>query len=349
MKQAALPFMCWFLVACHGAPEGGTEAGGEQQAAISTVAVRRVTVEETVTTFGKVEFATDRQRTLTFLKAGQVTRVSVVAGQAVKKGDLLLSVGGVPRGAPEMQQALIDVDYATREVARVERLAAEKLATNQDLEAARKALSAAEAKVRGLGGGGPGGPALRADSDGIVAEVLVRRGDLVQAGQAGVILADRDAMTVRAGFEVEDLPKLHEGTPIRVSPVFGETTMRLDAELSTLERSVNATTQLVEGLIQLKEPPSWIAAGLAVHVVAVLESHHDVLGVPPDAIVRQGGKPGVFAVEDGRAHFRPLELGIAGEDAVEVTRGLNEGAQVATTGRTSLSDGMAVRVSGSKP
>ncbi len=344
MRRVPAWVVCALVTSCHGAADTGNTSPGESSAAISVVKVDKGDVDKTVLTYGTVEFAADRQRTLAFVKPGQVTGVPVVAGQMVKKGDVLLRVGGVPRGSPEVQQANIDVDFAQRELSRVKRLVEEKLATNQDLQAAQKQVAVAKAALHGLGGSGAG---MRAASDGIVAKVLVQRGDLVQAGQAGIVIAARDAMTVRAGFEVEDLPELGPGLAVRVSPVYGEThDTEAKATLSTLHRVVNTTTQLVEGLVQVGEPPQWMAAGLAVRVVVVLESHRHVLRVPRDALVQQDGKQGVFVVDKGHAHFHALSLGIGDANNMEVKAGLAEGDAIATTGRTSLSDGMPVRATG---
>jgi HlyD family secretion protein len=41
-------------------------------------------------------------------------------------------------------------------------------------------------------------------------------------------------------------------------------------------------------------------------------------------------KEGVFVVEDGTARFRPVRLGIAGEEHFEVISGLTEGETVVT-------------------
>jgi membrane fusion protein (multidrug efflux system) len=301
-------------------------------------------VERTLLTYGTVEFAVERQRTVSFVRPGQVLGVPVVAGQTVKRGDVLLLVGGVPRGSPEVEQASIELAFAEREVARVQRLLRENMATNQELENAEKQRATARAALSSLGGGGA---PMRASADGIVARVLVQRGDLVQEGQPGIVLASGDSMTVRAGFEVEDLPELRETLPVRISPVYGDArATRVEATLSTLHRVVNPQTQLVEGLIGVPEPPTWMAAGLAVRVLVVLESAHNVLQIPRDALVEQGGKGGVFVVEQGHAHFRALTLGIVDADRVQIRQGLSAGATVVTTGRSSLSDGMAVRVGG---
>jgi membrane fusion protein (multidrug efflux system) len=337
--------LCCALAACsssRGAAEQPAES--ESSAAVGSTPVVKGTIEDTILSYGTVEFPADRQRTLTFLNAGQVMQVPVVAGQSVKQGDELLRVGPVPRGSPRVQQASIDTDFATRELTRVRRLVGEKLATNQDLQNAEKQLMASEAALRALGGGGAGGTAVRAPSDGIVAVVLVHRGDVVQAGDPSIVIAARDAMSVRAGFEVEDLSRLAEGLPVRIAPVYGSSDQTpANARLSTLHRVVDSKTQLVEGIIQVDNTPSWMAAGLSAQVLVILESHQDVLCIPRDALVERDRKPGVFVIEHGRARFHALKLGIGDEARVEVLAGLALGSRVVTTGRSSLSDGIAVR------
>jgi RND family efflux transporter MFP subunit len=343
MRRFAL-LVCTLLGACHTAGEVGPRARGEPSAAVAVARAGVGNVERTILTYGTAEFSVERQRTLSFVRPGQVVGVPVVAGQTVKRGDVLLLVGGVPRGSPEVEQASIELAFAEREVARVQRLLRENMATNQELSNAEKQRAAARAALSSLGGSGA---PIRASADGIVARVLVQRGDLVQEGQPGIVLASGDSMTVRAGFEVEDLPELREKLPVRISPVYGDTKdTRAEATLSTLHRVVNPQTQLVEGLIGVPKPPAWMAAGLAVRVVVVLESEHDVLLVPRDALVDQGGKRGVFVVEQGHAHFRALTVGMVGVDRVQVRHGLSKGDAVVTTGRSSLSDGMAVRFGG---
>jgi RND family efflux transporter MFP subunit len=330
--------------ACHDAAEAPA-AAGETSAAVEVQKAEKGDVEETISTYGSVEFAADRQRTLAFVKPGQVASVRVVSGQMVKKGDVLLSVGGVPRGAPEVAHATIEVEFATRELARVKRLVEDKLATNLELQQSEQQLAAAQAALQALGGGGTGGTPLLAPTDGIVAEVLVQPGTPVQAGQPAIVIASRDSMTVHAGFEVEDLPVLQGGETVRLRPVFAERGVsEVVAKLSTLHRVVNAKTQLVEGVIQVPEPSAWMAAGLAVRVVTVIKSHPHVLRVSRAALTTFAGKSGVFVVEAGHAHFHALTLGIEGDDVREVEAGLNEGEQVVTIGQSSLADGMATRI-----
>lgn len=315
-------------------------------ATVATATVARAAITTTIETVGTAEFDPQHLVATNLVRAGQVIDVATVAGQAVRKGDVLLSVGPVPAGSLDAQKARIDVDFAERELARTRRLLGEKLATNQDLQSAEKQLASNQAVLAALGAADGGSPTVvRAPSDGIVAQVLVRPGALVQAGQEAMTIAVNRVMLVRAGFEVEDVPRLAEGAPIELLAVYAASgTPPVSARLSRLHAIADPTTQLVEAIIQLAEPPTWLVAGMRIHVRAEVASAPDALFIPRDSIVEHEGRPGVFVVGHDEAHWRPVSLGISDSDRIQVLSGLADGDVVVTTGRTSLADGMRVRI-----
>ncbi|MEO6600680.1 MAG: efflux RND transporter periplasmic adaptor subunit, partial [Polyangiaceae bacterium] len=327
MNRAWAIFVGVLLLQCHRDPtSSGSPSAAEAGAVVGSATVDRGTVEDTLETYGTVAFAEETERSVTFVQPGQVLAVPVVEGQLVKNSQELLRVGAVPHGSPEVQQALIAAEFAARELARIQRLVDEKLATNQDLQNAEKQVATANAAVRSLTGGGAAGTPLRASMDDIVAKVLVHRGDLAQVGQTALLLAARDSLSVRVGFEVEDLPKLSEGLPVRIDSAYQSAAQQpANAVLSTLHRVVDEKTQLVEGIIRVSEPPDWMAPGLSVHVVAVLAAHANALSVPLAALLEQGGKDGLFVIDGGRASWRTPPFGLRDARQVEVLSGLNAG------------------------
>jgi membrane fusion protein (multidrug efflux system) len=329
---------------CSG-PQPSDAAKTEPSAAIATAEATRGPVEATLEAFGTVEFDPARVRTVTLLKAGQVVDVPVVAGEVVRRGQLLLTLGPVPQDSLDVQRARIDIEFAERELQRTRRLLAEKLATNQDVLSAEKQLDTDRAVLASLGDGrGQVPAAVTAPQDGVVAQVLVTRGQVLAAGHEAVRLAAENAVAVRVGFEVADAARLAVGLPVLLDPVYaaaGAAPVR--AALSRLHRMVDPSTQLVEGLIQVASPPAWMAAGMKVRARVVVRSVPAAVVIPREALVERDGQPGVFVVAQGRASWRPVVLGIDGGDVVEVAQGLAPGESVATTGRSSLSDGMTVR------
>jgi RND family efflux transporter MFP subunit len=65
--------------------------------------------------------------------------------------------------------------------------------------------------------------------------------------------------------------------------------------------------------------------------------------VPARAVRTESGVSRVFAIKDGHAQQRLVQLGQTEGDLVEIKSGIAEGEQVATSNVEQLSDGMAVR------
>jgi len=86
-----------------------------------------------------------------------------------------------------------------------------------------------------------------------------------------------------------------------------------------------------------------------VRVLVVVHSGSDAVLVPRVALLSRDGVNGVFVIDGGHARWTPIEQGIDGGEAVEAHSGIAAGARVATTGRSVLSDGIAVTETGSGP
>ncbi len=340
----ALMLMAGSAAGCSERGDDSGRSGSSPSVLVTADVLEKGRVEERLETFGTLEFDLERTQTLTALRSGEVTELSVVPGQWVQLGAPLVVVGPVPEGSLEVQRAEIELEVARKALERATRLAEVRLTTNQDVQAAQAQFDAAHAVLGALGQDGGSPVVVRASADGIVAGLLVNQGSLVHTGQELARIAPAGSMAVRIGFEVEDMPRLAEGLPVLLEPVFagvGKSVYR--AQLSRLHRVADPATQLVEGLIRLENPPEWAVAGARARAQVVLRSANDVVRVPREALVPRGSATGVFVIEGGRARFQPLELGVEGADYVEAREGVTAGQRLAIHGRTLLSDGVSVR------
>ena len=73
----------------------------------------------------------------------------------------------------------------------------------------------------------------------------------------------------------------------------------------------------------------------------------DVVSVHKDGINRRGGGTFVYVVQDGSATPRPVQLGTALGNRIEVLSGVEPGAQVVVRGNERLRPGQAVSPSSS--
>ncbi len=344
MRELALTAALALFVACG---RGASEPDLQPTAPVEIAEVSVGPIEETITAFGSIEFDPDRTRVVPFTRAGQLVRVVVVAGQPVSKGDLLVQVGATPPASLDARRARIDLVFAVRELARLQRLLSAQLATNADLDAAAKNVAASQAALEALGGGRAPQSELRASEDSVVVEVMATPGTLVQAGQAALTIAPAGAVVARVGFEPEDMPNLGESAEVRLEPLFGNGNAQpAHGRISHLHQGVNPATQLVELLLRVDEPPTWMVAGAKVRAAAVTRRAENVVLVSHDALLEREGRTGAFVVEDGRARWRAVEVGLATDAVSEARSGLRAGEHVVTAGRTSLEEGMKVRTAG---
>ena len=336
-------------VSCGGrspatASSTATSAPAGPVATVVTALAETGPVEETLESFGTVEFDPHETRTIPFVKSGQVAQVLVTPGQPVAEGDPLLKPGPLPSSSVEVEQARIDLQYAEQNLGRIRRLRQTHLATNEAEQQAERSVATARAALEGLGVDGSGGPRIiTAPFSGVVVRVLVTSGRTVHPGEDAMLVAPADGLAVRAGFEPEDAVRLRAGMEVRIAPVFGtQGDSPARAILSGLHRVVDPRTQLVQALIRPAGIPKWMVAGTRVRVRVVLRSARDAVRIPRGSMVKRRGEKGVFVVERGTAHWRPVAVGIQNRRWIEVRSGLEPGAEVVTTGRTSLADGMNV-------
>ncbi len=348
-QLTALSSCLLLLSACGCGDEAPAQSPGSRTAAapvatVVTARAQRGTVEETLETFGTVEFDPHETRTVSFLRSGQVQQLLVTPGQAVAKGDPLLDLGPLPSSSLEVEQARINLRFAQRNLERVQRLLQTHLATNESVQQAEKEVADARATLAGLGVDGAAEPrAIEAPFSGVVVQVLVTSGTIVHPGESAFLVAPADGIAVRAGFEPEDAARLKAGMAVRISPVFeGQGHAVADAVLARLHRIADPQTQLVEALVRPSKIPAWMVAGTRVRVDVVIRAAHDAIRIPRDALMTNGGRPGVFVIESGIARWRQVSTGIESDRWIEAREGIDDGAVVVTTGRTSLSDGMAV-------
>jgi RND family efflux transporter MFP subunit len=136
---------------------------------------------------------------------------------------------------------------------------------------------------------------------------------------------EKDLRRVSAGQQadvsVDAFPDEHFGGRIaRVSPVLDPAT-----------RTAQIEVEINNAQFRLKP-------GMYANVRFTVERHGNALIVPSNAVVDYEGKKGVFMPggEGDQAHFQPIQLGLIGQDQIEVASGLSEGDKVVTTGAGAL-------------
>jgi multidrug efflux system membrane fusion protein len=285
---------------------------------------------------------------LAFKVGGIVEGVHVDAGDVVRKGQLLAELKRAEVDAA-VAQAAEAVDKARRDLERAQRLRADEVATEEQVENLATAHNVARAGLQTARFNAQFAR-IEAPADGVVFERMVERGETVQAGQPVVVLgatgsgwvvrtalADRDAVRVEPGAAAEVTFDAHPG---RVFP----------GKVTRIGAAADRLTGTFEIEIEVAPDGARFVRGLVAKVVLPLAEAQavaaDATVVPISALVEANGPSAVVYVIDRErnvARRKDVQIGsILGEQVV-VTAGLSVGEPVVTDGAAWLTDGRSVR------
>lgn len=214
-------------------------------------------------------------------------------------------------------------------------------APEETLRAARARLREAEAAVSAVRTQVERA-VIRAPVAGVVAYVIVDRGDMVSPGSGTVGLVDIDTVHVDALVSEKVVGSLRRGDAVSVS--VGALSETFDAVVTQVAPAADRQTGMFPVRMSIDNPEGRLKAGMMAEVTFVTERAEDVLSVPRRAVMTRGAEHYVFIVVDERARRRPVEIGLEDAEHVEIRRGLSEGDVVVEFGAEYLEDGDRVQV-----
>jgi membrane fusion protein, multidrug efflux system len=286
---------------------------------------------------------------LAFKTGGMVDAVHVDAGDIVKRGQPLAALKRDEVDAA-VAQAAEAVAKARRDFERAQRLRADEVATDEQVQDLETAYNVARANL-GAVRFNASFARIDAPADGIVFERLVEAGELVQPGEAVLVLGATDSgWVVRTGLSDRDAVRVDVGSPAEV--MFDAFPGRTFAgEITRVGASADRSTGTFEVEIEVQPEGARFARGLVAKISLELAERKTVASgatlVPVTALVEANGPQATVFVLDVAASVarrKEVTLGpIVGEQVI-VTTGLSLGEQVITDGAAWLTDGRAVRV-----
>jgi HlyD family secretion protein len=120
----------------------------------------------------------------------------------------------------------------------------------------------------------------------------------------------------------------------------------LSGTVVQLSPEVDRVTEEREVDICLDQLPVNAFLGARVNAYIATGRKSDVLTIPLATIVRRDGKPGVYLVINGKAHWQGIQTGLQGRERIEVSQGLTGSEdiiQLSAENRTLISEGVKVK------
>lgn len=342
------------LLPAVAAAQGGNPAPAPT-VLVTTQAPQQGSLPRTVTAYGLLEAAPGGgSETLSVLRAGRVAQIEVHQGEAVRRGQALLSISADPAALASYKQAAAALTLARSQRQRAAQMLAQHLATRDQLAAADKAVTDAQASLDALdrGGGGSAQQTLSAPFDGIVSALLTAPGARVAAQTPMLTIARTSKLVAAVGVEPGVRAQVATGQPARVEPLY--TGGGIQGQVVSVSAMLDPTTRLVPVLIDpAPEAPTEVVLlpGSPVRATVQVGTMTGWL-VPRDAVLTDAKGPYVFQVNIGKASRVNVRIVGMASGTTVVAGPLDPSRALVTGGNYQLQDGSAVRTTppeGSKP
>ena len=326
------------LAACSGG-SGESDNKPAPVALVSLAPATKGNVERTLTLYGTVQNDSTAQYALSTPVEAIVSKIVKPIGSAVRAGDVVARLEPSPVSRAAMAKAAGDARAATQAYARAQRLRADGLASDADVESAHSAAVAAQAQQAAMSRSAHD-MTLRARAAGYVETVPVNPGDLLAAGSPVATLTRSGAQRAGFGIDPQAAARLSRGTSIRVGIASGGAL--LTVPIDSIDTTVDPMTRLAAVYARIPAQ-SRLAPGQPLTAQVPLSSRSDALTIPYTALLDDGGQPYVYVVKDGIAHRQDVITGPSDTQRIAIVKGLAPGDQVVMAGGTALEDGMKVR------
>jgi RND family efflux transporter MFP subunit len=320
-------------------PDAAGSAEVKGTATVTTTEATQGSLSPTALAYGTVISSPENSFVIQIPRDGTFKTVNVRDGDVVRAGQPLVTIVTAAANTGAFEQAKSAVDFATRDVQRLERLLAEKLATNDQVATARKALEDAKIQLEQQSkiGAGAGEQTIRAPFDGVVTGLMAVPGDKVQANNTIATVVKLSGLTVQLNLEPEDAAKLTPGAAVKLTNTFGSDV--IDGKLRSIGASVDPMTHLVKSLADVPA-----AAGAHLALGATLIAHIDLpprqgILVPRTALLEDSSGPYIFTIAEETAHKQNVKVLVETDDMALID-GVDPalGTKVVVNNNTELDD-----------
>lgn len=283
---------------------------------------------------------------------GRVIAVHVSEGQAVKKGQLLVSVDdSEARSAYEqakagLEAAKVAMRNAERDNKRFEALYEQKAVTKHRLEQVQMGLAQAKAQKTQAASNLQAAQTLlsygqiRAPESGIITKKWMDAGNMAYPGAPLLTLQNPAKLEIDVQVPENLAQRLDVGQGADVSVDSLDNTFK--GKIIAVVRTADPMTRTSTVKLSLPHDPALLPGQFAHVRFSALATKG--LAVDKTALVHRGQMDGVFVVTDGLARLRYVQVGQEAGGLVQILSGLDKGEKVIDPVPEGLADGTQVEV-----
>ena len=305
---------------------------------ITTVKASKETFNHQIEIRGNVESRTNL--TVSAEMMGQLTSLSIVEGQYVKKGQVMATIN-----ADNLEKSIEEIEnqlsFAKTIFDKRDRLWKKNIGTEVDYlqaknnkESLEKQLATLQTQLDKT--------EIRAPFSGTIETVSVRQGEIIQPGMPMAYLVGNSNMYIRAEVSEAFIGKFKKGAEVMVNiPSIGQ---EKASQIIAVGNVINAASRTFTIEVKLPKVDGQIKTNL-VTLLKLTDYSSDNAVVIPSRIIQEDFEGNfVYLVKGKRASKVHVTLGYSYDNHTEVVAGLAGGEVVVDKGNRSVADGTIVNI-----
>lgn len=255
----------------------------------------------------------------------------------------LFEQGALPR--KELDQSRVDATQARNQYAIAKKHLDALLAIGkpQELKAAAGQLESAKGKYRGAEAQ-LSYSEIHSPINGVITDRPLYPGEMASAGTALLTVMDISSVIAKAHIPQSEAAALKVGDNGTMTvPGFNKP---VEGKVTVVSPALDPNSTTVEVWFEAKNPKQELKPGTSVQLSLTAQTVKDALIVPLNSVLTapDGTTTVMLAGSDGRAHQKPVKLGIRNGDDVQVVDGLAENDKVVANGAYGLPDKTKINV-----
>jgi len=178
---------------------------------------------------------------------------------------------------------------------------------------------------------------IRAPISGFIAKIMIDVGSLITPQTLVAIVVDFSRVKVAFNAPEVDASCIAKETKVLVR-VDAQPDQTYQAKISEISPVVDPMTRTIGVKAVVDNPRRILKPGMTARVIVSLGEKKDVIVIPEDALLDSY----LFVVKDSTAQRRDVQVGLIGDDNIEITSGLNQGELIIVAGQERLAGGEKV-------
>lgn len=290
--------------------------------------------------------------------SGEVREVLVREGEAVQAGQVVIKMdtsdyqARVDQAAGALQAARGQLEIATKTRDNNKALLDKGFISKTAFDNAESQYSIARANVESARGAldvaqkALADTVVRAPISGLVSSRTVQPGEKVSPDNRLLDVVDLSQLEMEAAVPAGDIIHVALGQEVKVK-VEGLPN-QLAGKVVRINPATQAGSRSIMAYIQIDNAQRLLRVGMFGEAQLTISKKTGVLTVPRSALQTNGGVTFVYAIENATLVQKPVTVGMSGdngeEGAVEITSGLDAGAQIVKANLGMLRTGTPVRI-----